>query len=217
MSEGPWHLLSPDGQLVSCPDRKQLTVFCKHNKLKKFNVELLLGIAVGNTVRKAHEANWVTRDSIRFLQRGNELVYTVGATFGRDAGKWFVQRVVKQRGDMPFEAPELADLLAIPQKRAELCGWRVVEWPENAVQLIGRGLHLQASVRAAEVSGLPTSMPLPMVAAQAAQSSRQPAAQPGASVTAMTASATKRCSRCGRRGYGCSTSWAYHTNCNPPK
>lgn len=91
-------LQGPDGQCHRVHDVQHLTALCRAHGLLLNNMRVLVGIDRGNLKqahKKAHEAGWVFRDSVRYLTRGTtEIVPTVGATFGRDAGKHFMVAVV---------------------------------------------------------------------------------------------------------------------------
>lgn len=127
----PSCLQSPLGILYCVKDAAELRTLASHHRIKWANLRVLVGMDKGNLNvghRKAHENNWVLSTSIRYLARRgfNVVVPTVGATFGRDAGRLFFATVVSQRLDMPFTLADLRQLLA--GKVAEIPGgWYMLD------------------------------------------------------------------------------------------
>mmetsp|Transcript_35635 Transcript_35635/g.86564 ORF Transcript_35635/g.86564 Transcript_35635/m.86564 type:complete len:978 (-) Transcript_35635:317-3250(-) len=132
----PSCLQSPLGILYCVKDAAELRTLASHHRIKWANLRVLVGMDKGNLNvghRKAHENNWVLSTSIRYLARRgfNVVVPTVGATFGRDAGRLFFATVVSQRLDMPFTLADLRQLLA--GKVAEIPGgWYMLDNEEKA-------------------------------------------------------------------------------------
>ena len=82
-----------------------LSKWSRSKHLKPGNVNVLAKLHDGNLSAgeaKAHEKGWTLDEYTVWLQneQNGEYLHTVGATFGRDAGKHFHQYLAKRRPDI---------------------------------------------------------------------------------------------------------------------
>ena len=112
----PWKLLSPTGVLYFVPTRAALAWLSNEKGLSGPNMLVLVGESTGNLSagsKKSHEGHWVRFTDVKWIRRDgcHELVYTLGATWGRGSAQLVIDVLAKGRGDMPFTSREMVDKL----------------------------------------------------------------------------------------------------------